>query len=270
MFPVSNRKYTTTKYLFRFLGTSAPGSSTGCNRGRRHNYSNYSNSITQRTGSWAVCILMLCALVMSSCTPTSGTTASETTEDSQEAAEGAAAALEPADRNGMYSTAPEMTIDLQSEYYAIFKTEKGDMRIRLYAEDAPVTVNNFVFLARDGFYNETHFHRVLENFMAQGGDPSGSGAGGPGYQFKDEIVASLQFDRAGLLAMANAGPNTNGSQFFITFAETPWLNGNHTIFGEVVEGMDVLNSLSIRDPMAAGASEFPGDMLNSVEIEESQ
>ena len=167
----------------------------------------------------------------------------------------------------MYDDSPEMTIDPNVEYHAVFKTEKGDMRVKLFAEEAPVTVNNFVFLARDGFYNDTHFHRVLQDFMAQGGDPTNTGAGGPGYQFQDEIAASLQFDRAGLLAMANAGPNTNGSQFFITFAETPWLNGNHTIFGEVVEGMDVLFSLSLRDPMAANS---PGDRLETVEIEEGE
>ena len=218
----------------------------------------------QRQYSWAFCMLLLCTLGMSACT-----SISQNTEDSQEAEEGAAAALAPADRIGMYSAAPDMAIDPDNEYHAILKTEKGDMRIRLFTQDAPVTVNNFVFLARDGFYNDTHFHRVLENFMAQAGDPSGTGAGGPGYQFQDEIVATLQFDRAGLLAMANAGPNTNGSQFFITFAETPWLNGNHTIFGEVVEGMDVLFSLALRDP-AAGASESPGELLITVEIEESE
>ena len=218
----------------------------------------------QRQYSWAFCMLLLCILGMSACTATF-----QATEDPQEAEEGAAAALAPADRIGMYSAAPDMAIDPDNEYHAIFKTEKGDMRIRLFTQDAPVTVNNFVFLARDGFYNDTHFHRVLENFMAQAGDPSGSGAGGPGYQFQDEIVASLQFNRAGLLAMANAGPNTNGSQFFITFAETPWLNGNHTIFGEVVEGMDVLFSLALRDP-AAAASESPGELLIAVEIEESE
>ena len=208
--------------------------------------------------------LLLCALVISACAASP-----EPAEDSEEADGGAAAALEPAARNGMYDAAPDMAIDPDGEYIAIFRTEKGEMRVRLFADRAPVTVNNFVFLARDGFYNDTRFHRVLENFMAQGGDPSGSGAGGPGYQFQDEIDASLQFDRAGLLAMANAGPNTNGSQFFITFAATPWLNGNHTIFGEVVEGMEVLFALSLRDPMAAGASEFAGDLLETVEIEES-
>ena len=228
-----------------------------------------------------VALLLLCVFVVSACnaatepaedsveTDSSEAAATEPAEDSVEADSGEAAVLEPAARNGMYSAAPEMSIDPESEYYAIFKTEKGDMRVRLFADQVPDTVNNFVFLARDGFYNNTHFHRVLENFMAQGGDPTGSGAGGPGYQFPDEFVASLQFDRAGLLAMANAGPNTNGSQFFITFAETPWLNGRHTIFGEIVEGMDVLNSLSLRDPMAAGASEFAGDLLIMVEIEES-
>ncbi len=217
-----------------------------------------------RTPGWALCLLLLCSLVMTACAP-----ASPPTEEPPEAEEGTAAALEPADRIGMYSAVPDMTIDADKQYHATLKTEKGDMRILLFAEDAPLTVNNFVFLARDGFYNDTHFHRVLANFMAQGGDPSGTGAGGPGYQFQDEIVASLQFDRAGLLAMANAGPGTNGSQFFITFAETPWLNGNHTIFGEVVEGMDVLFSLELRDP-AAGASDSPGELLISVEIEESE
>ena len=225
-------------------------------------FSDSAVGLVRRPRTCVACILMLLALAFSSCTaPT------QATEDSQEAAEGAAAALEPADRDGMYESSPGMTIDLVSQYYAVFKTEKGDIRIKLFAAEAPVTVNNFVFLARDGFYNDTHFHRVLENFMAQGGDPSNTGAGGPGYQFQDEIAASLQFDRAGLLAMANAGPNTNGSQFFITFAETPWLNGNHTIFGEVVEGMDVLFSISLRDPRAATS---PGDLLETVEIEEGE
>lgn len=106
--------------------------------------------------------------------------------------------------------------------------------------------------------------------MAQGGDPTGSGGGGPGYQFQDEILPELQFDSAGLLAMANAGPGTNGSQFFLTFAATPWLNGNHTIFGQVAEGVDVLFSLALRDPMSQGASASPGDLLITVEIEEAE
>ena len=207
-----------------------------------------------------VTFLLLGLLVISACDSSS---AQPVETDS-----GTAAALEPADRNGMYSVAPEMSIDPTREYHAIFKTEKGDMRVQIFADRTPLTVNNFVFLAQDGFYNNTTFHRVLENFMAQGGDPTGTGAGGPGYQFQDEIVPGLQFDRAGLLAMANAGPNTNGSQFFITFVETPWLNGNHTIFGEVMEGMEVLHSLTRRDPQQAPDSR--GDLLISVEIEISE
>ena len=246
-------------------GTLTTRSTATVGRGENFECLKHFTRHLQRQYSWAFCMLLLCTLGMSACT-----SISQNTEDSQEAEEGAAAALALADRIGMYSAAPDMAIDPDNEYHAILKTEKGDMRVRLFTQDAPVTVNNFVFLARDGFYNDTHFHRVLQNFMAQAGDPSGSGAGGPGYQFQDEIVASLQFNRAGLLAMANAGPNTNGSQFFITFAETPWLNGNHTIFGEVVEGMDVLFSLAIRDPMAAGASESPGELLITVEIEESE
>ncbi|HMN30272.1 MAG TPA: peptidylprolyl isomerase, partial [Caldilineaceae bacterium] len=134
-----------------------------------------------------------------------------------------------------------MTIDPQKIYYATFKSERGDIRVQLFADRAPQTVNNFVFLAREGFYNDTVFHRVLDGFMAQGGDPTGTGMGGPGYTFGDEFNPSLTFDRPGLLAMANSGPSTNGSQFFITFAPTEWLNNLHTIFGEVVSGQDVLD-----------------------------
>lgn len=262
MFPVPRRKATSTKDSSSNHSSPASRPYPSLGWAKRTPLLIFATRFIQRPGSLAICILMLNLLVISSCTaPTVAN------EDSPEVEEGAAAALEPAERNGMYDTGPEMTIDTDVEYHAVFKTEKGDMRIKLFAEEAPVTVNNFVFLARDGFYNDTHFHRVLENFMAQGGDPTNSGAGGPGYQFQDEIVASLQFDRAGLLAMANAGPGTNGSQFFITFAETPWLNGNHTIFGEVVEGMDVLFSISLRDPMAADS---PGDLLTTVEIEEGE
>ena len=262
MFPESQCKRTTAKDSPGRQDSPANQKSARYGWADRNCLSGWAARFIQRPASLAILFLMLLALAFSSCTaPT------EATEDSQETAGGAAAALEPADRNGMYETGPDMTIDPEAEYYAVFKTEKGDIRVKLFAAEAPITVNNFVFLARDGFYNDTHFHRVLENFMAQGGDPSNTGAGGPGYQFQDEIAASLQFDRAGLLAMANAGPNTNGSQFFITFAETPWLNGNHTIFGEVVEGMDVLFSISLRDPRGAAS---PGDLLETVEIEEGE
>lgn len=143
-----------------------------------------------------------------------------------------------------YSTPPSMTLDPESDYVANFRTNQGNFTVKLFATQTPVTVNNFVFLAQQGFYDGLIFHRVIENFMIQGGDPTGTGGGGPGYKFQDEIVAGLVFDAPGKLAMANAGPGTNGSQFFITVAATDWLNGNHTIFGEVTEGQNVVNSIS--------------------------
>lgn len=161
---------------------------------------------------------------------------------------------------------PPMTIDPKKHYCAILHTARGDVEIDLLADRAPKTVNSFVFLAREGFYDHTTFHRVIPGFMAQAGDPTGTGRGGPGYEFEDETHRDLIFDSAGLLAMANAGPNTNGSQFFITYEATPWLNGRHTIFGRVTKGMDVLQRISPRDPQAART---PGDELVTVEIQES-
>jgi peptidylprolyl isomerase/peptidyl-prolyl cis-trans isomerase B (cyclophilin B) len=161
---------------------------------------------------------------------------------------------------------PPMTIETDRIYIATLETEKGEIVIQLFAEQAPMTVNNFVFLAREGFYDGTTFHRVIEGFMAQGGDPTGTGSGGPGYTFADEIDPALRFDQPGLLAMANSGPNTNGSQFFITFGPAPHLNGRHTIFGKVVEGMQVALSLTPRDP--ADNPDFEGDTLMRVVIEE--
>ncbi len=184
----------------------------------------------------------------------------------QPAGSRAAAQLEPQARNGMYTAPPEMSIDLSKVYYATLKTEKGDIRVQLFADRVPVTVNNFVFLAREGFYDNTTFHRVLDNFMAQAGDPTGTGSGGPGYQFQDEFVPGLGFDRPNLLAMANSGPRTNGSQFFITFAPTDWLNNLHTIFGEVISGQEVLDQITRRDP-GQNPTE-PGDALLTIEIEE--
>jgi cyclophilin family peptidyl-prolyl cis-trans isomerase len=178
-----------------------------------------------------------------------------------------AAELAPAERNDMYSEYPPTVIDEQKSYEALVVTEKGDIRLKLFAEEAPQTVNNFVFLANEGFYDGVVFHRVLEDFMAQGGDPSGTGSGGPGYQFADETDNGLTFDRAGLLAMANAGPATNGSQFFITFVPTPHLDGAHTIFGEVIEGMEVLDALTRRDPTAANPP--AADVIERIEIYES-
>jgi cyclophilin family peptidyl-prolyl cis-trans isomerase len=159
---------------------------------------------------------------------------------------------------------PPMGIDESKNYFATFKMANGgEFVVQLFANETPCTVNNFVFLARDGFYDGVTFHRVMDGFMAQGGDPTGTGAGDPGYSFADEIT-DRTFDRAGLLAMANSGPNTNGSQFFITYAATEWLNGLHTIFGEVVEGMDVVNALTRREP----GSDIPGDVIATITITE--
>ena len=165
-----------------------------------------------------------------------------------------------------YPKPPEMVIDPKLKYTATFKLEKGDVVVELFADKAPRTVNNFVFLARDGFYDGVTFHRVITGFMAQGGDPTGTGRGGPGYNFADEFHASLKHNKAGILSMANAGPNTNGSQFFITFGPTPHLDGRHSVFGQVIKGMDVLLSITPRDPATAHA---PGDAIKTIEITEA-
>jgi cyclophilin family peptidyl-prolyl cis-trans isomerase len=158
-----------------------------------------------------------------------------------------------------------MAIDPAKKYSATFHTEKGDIVIELFADKVPSTVNNFVFLARQGFYDDTIFHRVIANFMAQGGDPTGTGRGGPGYRFKDEFHPSLRHDKPGILSMANAGPNTNGSQFFITHVPTPWLDNKHAVFGQVTSGMDVVLAIPERDPQRP---QSPGVKLSSVEIVE--
>ncbi|NDJ60589.1 MAG: peptidylprolyl isomerase [Chloroflexi bacterium] len=149
------------------------------------------------------------------------------------------------------------------DYRAIFCTSAGPIYIDLFEDFTPATVNNMVFLANQGYYNNTTFHRVMDNFMAQGGDPTATGTGGPGYAFDDEIVGFLNFDRPGWLAMANAGPGTNGSQFFITTAPASHLDGLHTIFGEVLEGQNNVENIQLRDPAAATA---PGEALNTVVI----
>ncbi len=176
----------------------------------------------------------------------------------------------PTDEEGnaikQYDAPPEMVIDPEKEYTAIIKTEKGDIKVELFADKAPKTVNNFVFLAREGFYDGITFHRVLPNFMAQTGDPTGTGSGGPGYRFEDEFHPDLRHDEPGILSMANAGPNTNGSQFFITYAATPHLDDKHAVFGKVTEGMDVLESLTPRDP--SENPDFAGDVIETIVIEE--
>ena len=160
---------------------------------------------------------------------------------------------------------PSGQLDTSKSYTARFVTERGDIVCELYAADAPMTVENFVNLARAGFYDGTTFHRVIPGFMAQGGDPEGTGRGGPGYQFRDEFSPRLRHDAAGVLSMANAGPNTNGSQFFITFGPTPHLDGRQTVFGRVTEGMDVVRSIRERDP---DRDPNPGDRIETIEIEE--
>ena len=165
-----------------------------------------------------------------------------------------------------YASGPPITIDPKKHYLATVKMAKGgQFVIQLYPDKAPITVNSFVFLARDGFYNGVTFHRVLEGFMAQGGDPGGTGSGGPGYEFINED-SDLTFDKPGVVAMANAGRDTNGSQFFITFVPTPQLNGGYTIFGQVTSGMDVVNGITRRDPSQNPS--FKGDAIESITIEE--
>ncbi|MCI0520056.1 MAG: peptidylprolyl isomerase [Chloroflexi bacterium] len=166
-----------------------------------------------------------------------------------------------------FSECPPVTIDPSRQYVATLHLEAGDVVVELFPDVAPFAVNNFVFLARNGWYDNITFHRVLEGFMAQTGDPSGTGYGTPGYAFQVEISPNLKFDKPGLLAMANAGPDSNGSQFFITYAAADHLNGGYTIFGQVLSGMEVLDRLRVRDP-EQGFDQPAGDRLLSVEIEE--
>ena len=160
---------------------------------------------------------------------------------------------------------PSGSLDTSKTYVAHVKTEKGEIVCDLYAADAPLTVENFVNLSRSGFYDGTTFHRVIPGFMAQGGDPTGTGRGGPGYQFRDEFSPRLRHDGPGVLSMANAGPGTNGSQFFITYGATPPLDDRHSVFGRVTAGMDVLNAIRERDP---ARDPQPGDRIETIEIEE--
>jgi peptidyl-prolyl cis-trans isomerase B (cyclophilin B) len=156
-----------------------------------------------------------------------------------------------------YPAPPPMRIDTKKKHTATFETSRGSIVCELFVADAPATVNNFVFLAREGFYDGTVFHRVINNFMVQGGDPTGTGRGGPGYRFEDELKNNPQRHQVGSLSMANAGPNTNGSQFFITHVATDWLDGKHTVFGRVLSGQDVVNAVK------------QGDTLNKVTIAEA-
>jgi cyclophilin family peptidyl-prolyl cis-trans isomerase len=166
-----------------------------------------------------------------------------------------------------YDSAPAMTIDENKKYFATVRMANGnEFVIQLYPDKAPIAVNNFVFLAQDGYYDGVTFHRVLDGFMAQSGDPTGTGSGGPGYQFVNED-SDLAFDKPGVVAMANAGRDTNGSQFFITFTMQPQLTGGYTIFGQVIEGMDVVNSITRRDPNTN--PDFAGDAIETITIKET-
>ena len=153
-----------------------------------------------------------------------------------------------------YSSPPSMAIDMNKQYTATIETEKGSIILELFAQDVPVTVNNFVFLARDGFYTNTSFHRVIPDFMAQGGDPTGTGTGSAGYRFADEFTSHKH--ETGTLSMANSGPDTNSCQFFITYAPQPHLDGKHSVFGQLKEGMDVLKKIEA------------GDTIKQITIEE--
>jgi cyclophilin family peptidyl-prolyl cis-trans isomerase/protein-disulfide isomerase len=166
-----------------------------------------------------------------------------------------------------FSACPTMTIDPLKQYAATLVTEKGNIVLELFADRAPLAVNNFLFLARNGWYDGVTFHRVLPDFVAQAGDPTGTGYGGPGYAFVNEISPDLTFDREGLVAMANAGPDSNGSQFFITYAPAPNLDGSYTIFGQVIQGMDVVKKLTPRNPQESGDLP-PGDQIIRIEIQE--
>jgi cyclophilin family peptidyl-prolyl cis-trans isomerase len=157
-----------------------------------------------------------------------------------------------------------MLIDTGKKYTATIETVKGNLVIELFAKDVPKTVNSFVFLARQGYYDGTTFHRVIPGFMAQGGDPTGTGSGGPGYTFANEITAHKHV--AGALSMANAGANTNGSQFFICYQAQPGLDGDYSVFGQLVEGMDVLKSITPRDPDKN--PQFEGDKIIKITIKE--
>lgn len=156
-----------------------------------------------------------------------------------------------------YAAPPAMALDTSKNYSATIRTSRGDISVDLFAKDAPFTVNNFVFLARDGFYDGTVFHRVITDFMVQGGDPTGTGMGGPGYKFHDEVFGNSHRHETGSLSMANSGPNTNGSQFFITHEPQRHLNGKHTVFGQVTSGQNIVDSIR------------QGDQITGIEIQES-
>jgi peptidylprolyl isomerase len=193
------------------------------------------------------------------------TAASAPAEAAPTAASAPAAA--PAGQQKAYSAPPPMTIDPKKSYTATITTPRGDFVVKLRPDLAPQTVNSFVFLARAGFFNGVTWHRVLANFMAQGGDPTGAGTGGPGYTVPDEFTDKVKFDKPGIMAMANTGqPNSGGSQFFVTTAPADFLDGKYTIFGEVTQGQDIVNGIPLRDPQQNPTT--PGEQIMKITIDE--
>jgi len=208
--------------------------------------------------------LILVALLIAGC----GTTGAEKPSPTPASTPTQTPTPTPTPKPKFYSAPPPMVIDKNKNYTAIIETAKGNITLELFAKDVPITVNNFVFLARDGFYDNTTFHRVLPDFpnsIAQGGDPTGTGAGGPGYFIPNEITEHTHV--AGALSMANAGPDTNGSQFFITYAPRHDLDGSYSVFGQLIEGMDVLKNLTPRDP--SKNPQYKGDTIFRITIVES-
>ena len=215
--------------------------------------------------------LVIVALLVSSCTSSEATPTPTPTSTPPPTPESTATAT-PVPTPSPTATplvappgTPNIVIDTTKQYTAIIETEKGNITLELFAADAPLTVNNFVYLSQSGHYEGSTFHRVIPDFMAQGGDPTGTGSGNPGYFIPDEFSAHTHV--TGALSMANAGPNTNGSQFFITYAPQPHLDGVHSVFGQLIEGMDILESLTPRDPRYN--PDFEGDTVYRILIEEN-
>lgn len=230
------------------------------------------SSITQRNtpaviaAILVIAVLVLVALTLGS-TPQPVADGSETVAMTPEPMPVEEPANEPAATGKQYASAPPMTIDPSKNYTATIKTPRGDIVVKLRPDLAPETVNSFVFLAKDGFYDGVTFHRVIADFMAQGGDPTGTGMGGPGYTVKGEFTSAVSFDKPGYLAMARPGNdvNGNGSQFFITTAPATFLDGQYTIFGEVISGQDIVNGIPLRDPESATT---PGEAMQTITISE--
>lgn len=210
----------------------------------------------------SLCFFLVLIFLITGCS----TGQADKTENTQSSGSSSGAAGPNLTDTKTYDSAPPMQIDTSKQYFATIKMAKGgEIVIQLYPDKAPVTVNNFVFLARQGYFDGVTFHRVLKNFMAQTGDPTGAGGGGPGYEFANED-SDLKFDKAGVVAMANHGRDTNGSQFFITLGPAEHLNGDYTIFGQVISGMEVVNQITLRDPQKNPT--FEGDKIDTITIEE--